>query len=286
MRIILTTLSFGENYTKEYTLRMIEDVLNMSEIEIYITTDCRHLIDEKFPNNPRINFREVKREDLHVSLPIGPNKGSRDFNFNMRVLCLEHVKDIENALIMFTDCDNSFDWWDKDQVVEFVQQRLDDGFDYYAPRTDLKLKNLINRYNTYCGKDPHKGDLDYDLCTLAWHKFFNYDLVDRTINKVPDEVSERWGDASFPSEYLVLFYNRDGKLSKMVEQWKWFYDYLNNKDYTFGTWAEGFEIGVSSLVAGFKDFDISYSHPLWTKIFTPNGYKQGPRAGKVHGTER
>ena len=36
MRIIITTLSFGENYTKDYTLRMIEDVLSLTDVEMYI----------------------------------------------------------------------------------------------------------------------------------------------------------------------------------------------------------------------------------------------------------
>lgn len=286
MKIVLTTLSFGENYTKEYTLRMIEDVLSMSDIEMYITTDKREIIEDKFPNNERLHFNEIKREDLKVSLFIGPNKGASDFNFNMRVLCLEHVKDINDALIMFTDCDNSFDWWDKEQVTNFIESKKSEGYDYFAPRTNLRLKNLISLYNNLCAKNPHNDTLDYGNCGLAWHKFFNYDLVDTSINQVPNEIIDKWGEASFPSEYLVLFYNNNGKLSKMVEQWKWFYEYLNNKEYTFGTWAEGFEIGVSALTAGFKDFDISYSHPLWTKIFTPNGYKQGPRAGKTFATEK
>jgi hypothetical protein len=72
MRIIITTLSFGENYTKDYTLRMIEDVLSLTDVEMYITTDCRHLIEEKYGNSDRIKYNEIKREDLKVSLPIGP----------------------------------------------------------------------------------------------------------------------------------------------------------------------------------------------------------------------
>ena len=76
------------------------------------------------------------------------------------------------------------------------------------------------------------------------------------------------------------------QLNKMVEQWKWFHDYLNNKDYTYGTWAEGFEIGISCQIAGFNDYDIGYGHPIWSKVFEPNGYKTGKRAGVVHPTER
>jgi hypothetical protein len=286
MKIVITTLSFGENYTKDYTLRMVEDVLSMTDIDMYITTDCKHIIETKFPNSERIHYNEIRRDDVTVSLPIGPQKGARDFNFNMRYMALEHVKDIEDALIIFTDCDNSFDWWDKNQVIDFVTKNYQNGYDYYAPRTDLKLRNCVSRYNQFCKRNPYVEGMDYDLCTICWHKFYNYDMIDKSTNLVDLEKSNKWEEASFPSEYLVLFYNNNGKLNKMVEQWKWFHDYLVNKDYTFGTWAEGFEIGISSLVAGFKDFDISYSHPLWTKIFTPNGYKTGPRASIVHATEK
>ena len=137
MTILITTLSLGENYTRDYTLRMIEDVLNMSDVDFYVTTDCRHLIDDKFGINDRIKINEITRENLLVSLPIGPNKGSRDFNFNMRCLCLEHVKDIDDAVVIFTDCDNSFDWWDKDEVTNFIKTKFDEGYDYFAPRTGL-----------------------------------------------------------------------------------------------------------------------------------------------------
>ena len=286
MKILITTLSLGTNYTKDYTLRLIEDVLSMTDIDVYITTDSRHLIDEKFGLNDRIKIKEIDRKDLKVALPIGPHRGSSDFNFNMRYMCLDHVKDIENSIVIFTDCDNSFDWWDKTLVIDFIQKKFAEGYDYFAPRTDLKLKNLISKYNELCCKNPLIEDLNTELCTFAWHKFFNYDMIDPTTKKVMNESTHEWSESSFPSEYLVVLYNNNGKLAKMVDQWKWFHDYLVNKDFTFGTWAEGFEIGVSALVAGFKDFDISYSHPIWSKIFTPNGYKTGPRGGIVHATEK
>lgn len=286
MKILITTLSLGENYTKDYTLRMIDDVLLLTDIDIYVTTDCRYLIDEKFGISERIKINEIDRSQLKVSLPIGPNKGTKDFNFNMRYLCLEHVQDIDDAVIIFTDCDNSFDWWDKSKVIEFVESNYANGFDYFAPRTDYKLQSVISKYNNFCKKNPLESELDYDTCTIVWHKLFNYDLVDTKINQVINSENHEWKDASIPSEYLVIFYNNNQKLKKMVDQWRWFHDYLNNKDYTFGTWAEGFEIGVSCLVAGFKDMDISYYHPIWGKIFTPNGYKTGPRAGVSHPTEK
>ena len=71
----------------------------------------------------------------------------------------------------------------------------------------------------------------------------------------------------------------------MFEQWKWFHDYLAKRDYTEGTWAEGFEIGVSAHVAGFKALDIGWNHGLWSRMFEANGYKTGKRAGAFHGTD-
>ena len=200
---------------------------------------------------------------------------------------MDHVKDIDDCVVIFTDCDNSLDWWDKELIEEFINDKFKDGYDYFAPRADYRFRNAIDKYNTSCRKNPYNNDvLDYDSCTILWEKFFNYDMVDLDKNQIVEGVNHKWAEASIPTEYLIIFYNNNGKLSKMVNQWKWFHDYLCNRDYVHGTWAEGFEIGISCLVADFKPFDISYYHPVWEKMFTPNGYKTGPRGGKVHATEK
>lgn len=282
MKIIITTLSLGENYTKDYTLRMIDDVLKMSEIEIYITTDCKHIITNMYGENDRIKIKEIKREDVVIRLPIGPNKAANDFNFNMRYLCLEHVKDIDDSVVIFTDCDNSFDWWDTNQVEDFIIKMESNGYDFFGPRTSYKLKYALSKFEKDCLPMLGIQEPNYDACTIFWHKILNFDMVDFESKQVK---SNGWDDAGMPAEYLLIFINKDGKLSKMTSQWKYFHDYLINRDYTYGTWAEGFEIGISAYVAGFKDYDITFTHPLWNKIFTPNGYKTGPRGGIVHGTE-
>jgi hypothetical protein len=286
MNILITTLSLGYNYTKDYCLRMIEDVLSMTDIDIYITTDFSNLIYDKFGKNDRIKINEINRDDLKIRIPIGPNKGADDFNFNMRYLCLEHVSNIQDSVVIFTDCDNSFDWWDKEEVIKFIELNEQNGFDFFGPRTDYKLIDVFKVFNTNCAMNPLIHNLDYDKCTIMWHKLFNYDLVDMNTYTVIDFENHIWKDSPLPAEYLLIFNNKNNKLYKMVEKWKWFHDYLVNKDYSFGTWAEGFEIGVSANYAGFKPKDITFTHPLWNKIFTPNGYKTGPRGGVVHGTEK
>lgn len=285
MNVIITTLSLGINYTKDYCLRLIEDVLLLSDCEIYVTTDCSHLIHEKFPNNSRIKIKEINRENLKIRIPIGKTKFSSDFNFNMRYLCLEHVQNVPNSIVIFTDCDNSFNSWDKQKVFDFIQEKKSLGFDFYGPRTDWKFKDIYEIFDQKCKGNPDLIDLNTSDCTMMWHKFFNYDLVNPNTLKVKEGILDELRDSPLPAEYLLIFDNREYKLRKFVEKWKYLHDYLVNKDYSYGTWAEGFEIGVSSNFANFKDFDITFNHPLWSEIFTANGYKTGPRGGIVHATE-
>jgi hypothetical protein len=266
-KIVITMLSLGKNYTKDYTLRMIEDVLKMSDLDIYITTDCAEIIEELYLNHDRIKLNKINREDYKIRLPIGLQKAASDFNFNLRHLCLEPVKDLEDTVVIFTDCDNSFDWYDKTEVIEHLKSVYADGYDFLAPRNTYYWKNFVTEYK---GQDKKE-------CGIFWHKIHNYDL---------DLNDEKWYDAPMPAEYIAIFINNNGKLNKMFNQWKWFHDYLANKDWTEGTWAEGFEIGVSSFVAGFKAYDIQWFHAIWGKMLPPNGYKTGARSlGIVHATD-
>lgn len=269
MKVVVTTLSLGENYTKDYTLRMAEDILKLSDMDFYITTDCGWLIDEVYSDNPRIHVNEFNRKDYKVRLPIGINKLSSDFNFNLRYLCLEPVMDLDETVVIFTDCDNSFDWYDKSEIDRFMEiNYTNQGYDFFGSRNMLTWKGFLDDYHT-------KNDKTHGI---FWHKIINYDLG--------DGYKDEWNGASLPAEFLLIFVNNNGKLKKMFNQWKWFHDYLTNKEFTEGTWAEGFEIGVSAYVAGFKSFDIHWGHELWARMFEANGYKTGKRAGVYHATER
>jgi hypothetical protein len=268
MRKIIVTLSFGENYTRDYTLRLIDDVINLSNCELYITTDQRKLIESHI-NNDRIKIFDIDRDSVKIRIPVGENKYSDDFNFNMRYISLEPVKNINDSLIIFTDCDNSFDWWDETEVDNFINEHYhNNGYDFFAPRNTYKWKDFVTDYSNRTTKEHG----------IFWHKIYNYDL--------DDNKNIEWADCPLPAEYLLIFVNNNNKLSNFVSQWKWFYDYLNSKEYSYGTWAEGFEIGISSCVANFKNMDIGWNHHIWSKIFVANGYKNGHRGNIHHVTER
>lgn len=258
MKIQFTTLSLGIPYTTDYCLRLIDDILIKTSHSIYITTDCKDIITNQYPNEERIKIKEINRDNLVVRLNTDYGTGfATDFNFNMRYMTLEQVKDIDDSVTIFTDCDNSLDWWNEEQMQSWLSTQINLGYDFFAPRNDLKLKNYLEDY-----KKQDKKNYG-----IFWHKLFNFDMFDI---KKPE-----WDDSPLPAEYLLIFYNNNGKLSKFYEYWKYLHDYLVTKKITYGTWAEGFEIGVSSHMAGFIPYDISFCHPLWKKSITPNGYKIG-----------
>lgn len=258
MDIYFVTLSLGIPYTQDYCLKLINDVLKRTNHSICVTTDCKDIILTEFPYESRIIIREINRDRLTIRLNTDWGIGNAtDFNFNMRYMCLEYVKEIPDAVVIFTDCDNSLDWWDEQQIQNWLTQHINMGYDFFGPRNSLLLKNYLEEYRNQNSKK----------FGIFWHKLFNFDLIN---NPKPE-----WDDAPLPAEYLLIFYNRDFKLVKFYEQWKWMHDYLVNKKVSYGTWAEGFEIGVSSLIADMKPYDIGWSHPIWKRAVTPNGYKVG-----------
>ena len=279
MRKVLTTLSVGETYTRHYTLKLIKDTLDLTPLDIYIVTDFRNIIEEEYGNNPRIFISDTSRDQFKLRIPIGPNKGADDFNFNIRYKALEFVQDLEDTLIIFTDCDNSVDWWDDKIMNEFLEREINNGYTFFGPRTDLKLENIYSKFKSNAKDfDPINSPHNMEKLTIFWHKFFNFDVV--------DNIPQEWLQAPLPAEYMLLFYNKDNMLKKMVDQWKYFCEYVQNKEYGWGTWAEGFEIGISAHLAGFNPKDISFSHHIWNKFMTPSGYKNGHKGSINYATER
>jgi hypothetical protein len=256
-KIYFTTLSLGENYTRDYTLRLIEQVLTLTNQYFAVATDRPDIIREKFPNEDRILIDYIDRYEQKIRLKLG-HKDSwvDDFNFNMRYLCLRQLLDKEDCYIIWTDCDNSLVWWDEEIVQNFFKEMVDQGYGFLGPRTLWKLRGFLDDYNA-------QDNREYGI---FWHKIYNYDL--------DTKPRPEWDGAPLPAEYLLAFTETGEKLKKFYNQFKWFHDYLANKEFTHGTWAEGFELGVSAYVAGYKDYDIGWHHPVLARALKANGLKQ------------
>ena len=83
-------------------------------------------------------------------------------------LCLDLVKNLDDTAVIFTDCDNSLDWWDEETIQNWLTQMKNSGYDFFGPRTNLKLKNFIEGYNRVKDVNPRDG--------VFWHKLFNFDF--------------------------------------------------------------------------------------------------------------
>lgn len=266
--IYFTTLSLGENYTRDYACNLIADVLEKTNHYFAITTDCPDIIRSRFGNNKKILIDTINRNDFKIRLNVGPNRYSSDFNFNMRYRCLTQLLDLEDSIVIWTDCDNSLEWWDETEVRNFFDVMTSTGKTFLGPRTDYKWGTFLDDYLSRTTSAIEYG--------IFWHKILNYDLQ--------NDPHNGWDAAPLPAEYLLVFMETGDKMKKFYNQFKWFHDYLANKDWTNGTWAEGFELGVSALVAGYAPYDIGWDHPVMARAIKANGHK-APEGKPKHGTE-
>jgi hypothetical protein len=267
--IYFTTLSLGENYTRDYACNLIADVLEKTDHNFAITTDCPDTIKNRFGDNKKILIDTINRNDFKIRIPIGSaHSYSSDFNFNMRYRCLEQLLHLPDSIVIWTDCDNSLEWWDENEVRAFFDSMYIKEYSFLGPRADYTWETYVNDYLSRPMTNVEYG--------LFWHKILNYDLQDNPHNG--------WNKASLPAEYLLVFLETGDKMIKFYNQFKWFHDYLVNRSYSYGTWAEGFEIGVSALVAGYVPYDIGWNHHILARAIKANGHK-APDGKPKHGTE-
>lgn len=261
--IYFTTLSLGKNYTKDYTLKIVDEVLTKTPHSFALTTDCPDIIYDAYGNNPKILINTISKDNFKIRLKIGSdNSYNTDFNFNMRYVCLEPLLNIQHDFYtIWTDCDNSLEWWDEDIIQNFFSDCLKNNYDFLGPRNSYIFKDFLKDYES-------QNQKEYGL---FWHKILNYDIT--------DELKNKWSEATLPAEYLLVFLNSK-KLYKFYLQFKWFHDYLVSKPFTYGTWAEGFEIGVSALVAEYNPYELGWNHEIMSRAIKANGHKVG------HATER
>lgn len=258
--ILFCTLSVGKNYTKDYTCKLTQDILQNTKCRIAITTDFPDIITSTFPDEPRILLDVFNRSNYKLRLPTDKTHYSHDFNFNVRYTALRQCIGQPEKYIFFTDCDNSLSKWNSENVYAGLSWLSEHGYEFMAPRSSLLLSNVINDYLTNVSptnKTPNS----------FWHKIHAFDLI---YSPHPE-----WDNAPVPTEYFFVLANKDNKLNKFYEGWKFMHDWLASLPYTHGTWAEGIEIGIASVMAGYKPYDIGFDHRILDNVIEASGHKVG-----------
>lgn len=260
--IIFCTLSIGINYTRDYTIQLIEEVLSKTSSRIAITTDEPDIITSKFGYNPRILIEYFDRTKYKIRLPIGPLTNgithASDFNFNLKYTVLHQLLDVPEKYVFFMDCDDQIVDWNDSEVESVLEQQYSSGITFWAHRC---VKDHIG---TVLANYISNLSLSNPAPTLGWHKVWAYDMI--------HHHRPSWDGAAFPAEHFMILVNEGNKIQTMYTQWKWFHDTLCSLPYTWGTWAEGLEIGISAHVAGYV---VS---PIPTNIcsmFVASGHKEG-----------
>jgi len=256
MKYVFTTLSIGLNHTRDYTLNLVRDVLEKTNHDILVVTNVPEVITDKY-NSPRIIIHKVDKSELKIRLFINGALNASDFNFNLKYLCFEKLIGSQYDYIIFTDCDNSVEWFDDKEVDEFLNIEYNiGGYDFFAPRGDWLFGGYLQEY--YSQDNPQLG--------MMWHKILNY--------KITLEDYEKMKDVPMPAEHVLVIKNNE-KFESFYKNWKGYHDALVSAEYTHGTWAEGFEIGASAYFAGYKMGNLGWNHPLISKIVKYNTYKTG-----------
>jgi len=256
MKYVFNTLSIGENHTRDYTCKLVNDILTKTNHDFLITTDVPNIITDKFDSS-RVKIHEIKKSDYKIRLFTNECKLGSDFNFNLKYLCFEKLIGTDYDYIINTDCDNSVEWFNDDEVDEFLNNEYKDrGYDFFAPRADWLFGGYLQEY--YSQDNKQLG--------LMWHKILNYNIT-------LDDY-ERVKDIPMPAEHVLVIKNNE-KLEKFFNNWKEYHDKLANLEFTHGTWAEGFEIGASAYFAGYKMGNLGWHHSIVSRIVKYNTYKTG-----------
>lgn len=264
--IIFCMLSVGKRYTQDYTCKLVNDILTNTRSRVAITTDFPEIIKDKFPRERRILIDFFDRSLYKLRLPIGNSSGlATDFNFNVRYTALKQCLHVPEKIVIFTDCDNSLPFWEEELVTTRLSEKMDQGFDFFGPRANWKLKEAIDQY--LLERTPENPN-----ASMIWHKIWAFDLID---NPKPE-----WDDAPLPAEFFFVLVNHQDKLTKFYEGWKYMHDWLANLPYTEGTWAECVEIGIASKIAGYNAYDTGWHLDVVNHAVVASGHKVGhPTSG-------
>ena len=235
---IFCSLSIGLPYTRDYTIPLIKEILSMTTSRLAITTDQVQFLQAEFPNEPRLILTHFDSSKHKLRLQISPYPdAATDFNFNLKYLVFEPILDAPEPYVVYTDCDNSMIKWEEDVILNRLATEHKLGFTFFAERGgEGALAGIIKEYLRTFLMDEPPG--------LGWHKIWAFDLL--------HHPRPKWENASFPSEHFLILTNKDDMVKKFCLQWKELHDKLVALPYTHGTWAEGVEIGIAAIEAGYK----------------------------------
>jgi hypothetical protein len=273
MNILFSTICFvnrnkpGAEIYASFTQRLIEDVINKTPYDIMVTTnEPDHYVDQQNKYKNRIIVRTELLENHRLTVGV--------FNQLLKFYAIKNI-DKKYDWVLYLDCDAGLTGeWNCDDVKNQINEWQNQGYDMLGTRTNAILLNELKDHESKLiehNKQISQGNLShYNVGNLFSNKFIFYNV---STQNGPTE----WFTAKLPSEHILLIQNND-KLNRMQEVFEQFcYKFETQGNPPITVDMEAFEIGVSSLLAGYNmgDFGnyglyqvlkVVCNHNNWEKV--------------------
>jgi hypothetical protein len=245
MKVLFTILAIETNndFYLQTVLRLTKEIILNTPHSVLISTN-----NESF-------FKSIKSDRVFVRDNIEKTSILKyrniEFNYNLKYHCFLDLPE-NYEVIFYLDGDIKSNFWNEES--DNLLNTLVSNFDFVATRLECVLKHEVGYLK------------DLGKC-LFEHKIIPYKILEWNENDL-------LMDASLPSEHFLIFkYNKE-KIQNFANKWRDFNYQLQELDGGYGSWGDGFEIGISAKYAKYDStYNLSFGD-LETKFgFKFNGNK-------------
>jgi hypothetical protein len=247
MKVLFTFLSIARN-TDMYlnaSYKLANEILENTPHDVLITTNEVEFFEGI--TSERFNVRNNVPKDSVLAY-----KDNSEFNYNLKYLAFKDLPEGYDV-IFYLDGDIKSLFWD-----DLSQERLTilmEKYDWVATRLDSVLINEVNQHKKIGG-------------ALFSHKINSYGVLNW-------EDTDPLLNSHLPSEHFLIFKYDKEKLKKFSDKWSELNSILQEQNGGYGSWGDGFEMGISAKYAGYDNkFDLSYGDLQTHFGFLFNGNKK------------
>lgn len=252
MKILFTLLCIDANQKMyiDASKSLINEILSKTESDILVSTNSDDLL-HSCANNSRILARDNISNTNSILRYNDVSNG--EFNYNLKHFAFQDIPEHYDAII-YLDCDIKLEKWTT-EAQNLIQKTID-NYEMGATRTNCVLKDDVSYLNS-------------GISCLFTHKIMAYKIRETYPENDPIYLSK------LPSEHFLIFKNIPDKIKKFQLEWSNLNNYLQSINGGYGSWGDGFEIGIAAQKAGITNI-VEITHWEWSRVMglTFNGNKK------------
>jgi hypothetical protein len=248
MKILFTLLCINADHAMyvDAAYRLMNEILEKTSHDILISTNSTQLLDSVKTNN-----RIISRDNISNTNSVLRYGG--EFNYNLKHFAFQDMP-LNYDVIIYLDCDIKLEKWTIES--ENLIKKTIDRYEMGATRTNCVLRDEVSYLNS-------------GLNCLFSHKITAYKIRETYPEHDPIYLSK------LPSEHFLIIKNNPIKVRNFQKAWSELNNYLQSINGEYGSWGDGFEIGIAAHKAEITDI-VEITHWEWSQILglSFNGNKQ------------